>query len=193
MSASSPAGDHGDDEPHRPGAELVRAEHGEERAHQHHPLEADVHDAAALGEHAADRGERERRRADERRGEQRAPDDDLLEVVRARARGDDAEEDPDEPGRAGAPPACRAPRVSTHIPHGDREQPDEQRDPQRVRVEGRQRDHERREPDADADRPAVVGLGPTSGRPRTRRCSHRLLSCGRPPPGNRSFFRARQM
>ena len=59
-----------------PRVELVRAEDPEEAAGQHHPLEADVHDAAALGEHAADRREGERRREDEHVVDQHAPVDD---------------------------------------------------------------------------------------------------------------------
>ena len=41
---------------------LVRAPGAEERAHEHHALEADVHDTAPLGEHPAERGEEKRRR-----------------------------------------------------------------------------------------------------------------------------------
>ena len=35
----------------------VGAQKAEERAHQHHPLEPDVHDAGALGEEPAERRE----------------------------------------------------------------------------------------------------------------------------------------
>ena len=47
-----------------------RPPHGEEGAEQHHPLEADVHDARPFGEDAADGGEGERCRKTERRGEE---------------------------------------------------------------------------------------------------------------------------
>ena len=76
---------------------LSAARIAEERAHQHHPLEADVHDAGALREHAAERGEDERRRVAEHRGEERRPDDDGLELPDARA------------GREVAEPEARAP------------------------------------------------------------------------------------
>ena len=49
--------------PHPPVLQLVRAEEAEERAHQQHPLETDVHDAAPLREDPAERRERQRRRA----------------------------------------------------------------------------------------------------------------------------------
>ena len=62
MSASSRAGEHRDEEPDHPRAGLLGDEDAAEGAHEHHPLEADVDDAGALGEHAADRRERERRR-----------------------------------------------------------------------------------------------------------------------------------
>ena len=68
-------------EPERPRVQLVGAEDAEERAREHHSLQADVHDAAPLGEEAAHRGERERRRVPEHRGRQRRPDDHLVEVA----------------------------------------------------------------------------------------------------------------
>ena len=58
--------------PQRPSEPVVAApQMPKKRAHQHHPLERDVHDAAALGEHAAERAEGERRRVAQRRREQR--------------------------------------------------------------------------------------------------------------------------
>ena len=62
----------------------VGAPGAEERAGEHHPLEADVDHAGALGGHAAERGEGQRRRVAQRRGQQRGPDDDALEVGLAR-------------------------------------------------------------------------------------------------------------
>ena len=111
------AGERGAEQPERPGVELVGAEDPEERAREHHPLEADVHDAAALGEDPADRRERERRREAEHRRDQRRPDDDLLEVADARPRGEEAERDPehaDDDGAPAEPPARRG--VSVPIP-----------------------------------------------------------------------------
>ena len=80
------AGDHADDQAEEPRAGDVRAPGAEERAHQHHALERDVDDARALGEEAAERAEGQRRGVAQRRGQQRAPDDDLLEVADARLR-----------------------------------------------------------------------------------------------------------
>ena len=56
-----PADEHGRDEP-QPGvaARQRRGESGD-RAHEHHPLDAQVQDAGALGEDLADRGEQEHR------------------------------------------------------------------------------------------------------------------------------------
>ena len=48
-----------DHEAEPPGVELVGGHDREEGPHQHHSLEADVHDARTLGEHPAERGERE--------------------------------------------------------------------------------------------------------------------------------------
>ena len=78
----APASDR-DQQPEHPRVELVGAHDPEERAHQHHPLEADVHDAGALREHAAERREDERRREAEHRGEERRPDDDASRACRS--------------------------------------------------------------------------------------------------------------
>jgi len=55
ISAATPPAMSAQSRPRAQYAELVRTEHGEKCAGQHHPLEADVHDPAAFGEHAADR------------------------------------------------------------------------------------------------------------------------------------------
>ena len=78
--ARADADDHAPD----PAAGHVGAPDAEERAHQHHALEADVHDARALRRHAAERRERERRRVAQRGRQQRRPDHDALEVRLAR-------------------------------------------------------------------------------------------------------------
>ena len=80
ISASSAAGDHPDQQAEHPRAGHLGAPDAPERAHQHHALEPDVDDAAALGEQPAERGEQQRRRVAEHRGQQRRPDDDALEV-----------------------------------------------------------------------------------------------------------------
>ena len=76
MSAEHGAGDHRAQDSEHPGVQLVRAEHPEEAAGEHHPFEADVDYAAALGEEAADRRERERRREHEHQVDHLAPVDD---------------------------------------------------------------------------------------------------------------------
>src|SRR5262249_39957637 len=62
-------------EPDAPAASLVGPVEAPEGTHQHHPLEADVHDAAALGEDPADRGEHEGCRETERLCDQRRVED----------------------------------------------------------------------------------------------------------------------
>ena len=84
---------------------------------EHHPLEADVHDAAPLGEDAAHRREGERRREAEHRGDQRRPDDDLLEIADARAGGEVAERRSRARRPTTAPqPSRRSPRLSAPMP-----------------------------------------------------------------------------
>ena len=65
-------------------------------AHQHHALEPDVDHAAALGDHAAERREQQRRRVAERRRDQRRPGEHRLERrgrrVRRRDRAGDREQ-----------------------------------------------------------------------------------------------------
>ena len=70
ISASTPPAIARQDHAPHPGAQLVGPEDPEERAHQEHALEADVHHAAALGEHAADGGEDERGRVAQRGGDE---------------------------------------------------------------------------------------------------------------------------
>jgi hypothetical protein len=89
-----PAGQRRDQDAEEPRVELVGSEHAEERTGKHHPLEADVHDAAAFGEHAADRAEGERGREDQHRGDERGAEDDV-QVGGARVRGQDSERRPE--------------------------------------------------------------------------------------------------
>ena len=79
-----PAGGHADEDARDPVAGLVGSPDAPEGAHEHHPLEADVHDPAPLGEDAPERPVDERRREDEHRGDQRRPREDDLEVVDTR-------------------------------------------------------------------------------------------------------------
>ena len=79
-----PAGGHADEDARDPVAGLVGTPDAPEGAHEHHPLEADVHDPAPLREDAAERPVDERRREDEHRGDERRPREDDLEVVDTR-------------------------------------------------------------------------------------------------------------
>ena len=99
-------------------ARHVRAPDREERAHQHHPLEADVHDARALGEEAAERREDQRRREPQRRREERAPDDDGVEILHARSRREEADDEARRPGRRGV--RADAPLAADPGPDPDR-------------------------------------------------------------------------
>ena len=140
MPIASPSG-------HAPGH--VGAPDGEERAREHHPLEADVHDARALGEQPAERGEDERSRVAEHRREQRAPDDDRFEVVDARAGREVADREPEHAGcdRVAADAALAAdPRADADR---EREEADHDRSDRAPNLDRRQRDE--RGEDADDD------------------------------------------
>ena len=105
-------GEHGDDQPADPRVRDVRAPDAEERAHEHHALERDVDHAAALGEQPAERAEEQRRGVAQRRGQQRAPDDDLLEVADAgQRRGQPAGDAGERPRRSRPSPAAASPRL----------------------------------------------------------------------------------
>ena len=96
-----------------PRAELVRARRPRRTPPSASSLEPDVHHAASLGEHAADRGERQRRRVAERRGEERRPDDDTCRVSSAGDRGEGAREAiPRIRARDRAPREAATPRVT---------------------------------------------------------------------------------
>ena len=92
------AGEHRDHEPELPGVGDVGSPDREERAHQHLPLEADVHDTAPLGEHSPDRRERQRSRIAQRCGDKRRPDDDEVEVLDARLGREHAKRNAEEVG-----------------------------------------------------------------------------------------------
>ena len=123
-------------------------------AHQEHALEPDVHHAAALGEHAADRREDQRRRVAEHRGGQGPPHEHRLEVRHAGDRGRDAERPERErqhhrrdPEAAAAPPRRPRPQRERrrrdrdrhrglprrHRRHGDPERDDGEGDPRDAR------------------------------------------------------------
>jgi len=91
-----PAGEHCCQDSHDPASALVCAVHAPEGAHQHHPLEADVDDAASLREHPADSGKHEGRREDEHRCDQIGPEH-LVQVLGARLDREVAEPDPGHP------------------------------------------------------------------------------------------------
>ncbi len=173
ISGEQPAGDGGQQHPRLPGPELVRPEDPEEAAHQQHALEPDVHHPAALGEHAADRREDERRRVPEHRGGQGRPHEHRLEVRHARDRGRDAQRPERErqhhrrdPEAAAAPP--RRPR-----PQGERRRRDRDR-------HGRAPRRHRRHGDPDRD----------DRRGRSRRCRSPERRAGRGPAPSRGPGRA---
>jgi hypothetical protein len=143
------AGRSGDQEPDHPASALVRAVEAPEGTHQHHPLEADVHDAAALGEDPADRGEDEGCRKAERLCDQRRVED-RIEVAHGRPGGENAEPDPEETGRHGAP--AEPPATAGHGPDAQNcgDQADEDRPVDRPRLERRDREEGRKCSDEDA-------------------------------------------
>ena len=151
------AGEDADGQAADPAVGLVRAPGAEEGAHQHHPLEADVHHAAALGEHPAERGEEQRRREDERQRDERRPRDDGGEVVGVRPRDEDAADHADQ--AAGDRPPARPARAVADRPGAERHSgaADEQRGGDRAHDDRRQhepeREHAHEDPDpGDADR-----------------------------------------
>jgi hypothetical protein len=148
---------HRDHDAQRPRVRLVGAPETEEGTHQHHPLEPDVHDAAALGEHPADRRKRQRRRVAERRGEEGAPDDDGVEVRHARPRSEQAESDPQQACGDGAEPdpahaAARGPDARGHGDDAEQGRPEEA-----PFLQGRQRHPEGDETEDDAGDPDRPG------------------------------------
>ena len=144
------AGERGDPEPELPRLELVGREDPEEGAGEHHSLEPDVRDPAALGEDPAHRRERERGRVAEHGGEERRPDDDLVEVGDARPGREIAEPDPCRPGDDGAPAQTLGVARDGVAAEPDRHEPEQDREDRRADVQRRQRQPERRETGEDA-------------------------------------------
>src|SRR3954468_209613 len=99
-------GDHRDDQADGPRATEIRPEDPEVRAHEHHALDADVHDAAALGDQAAERAPEQRRGEPQHRRDQRRPRDDVLEVAGARLGRGERAGAADQAGRDRAPAAA---------------------------------------------------------------------------------------
>ena len=134
-------GEHRDENADDPAATLVGAVDAPEGAHQHHPLEPDVHDSAPLRDHAAERAERERRREHEHLRDQVGREDDL-EVARARSGRQVAEREADHARRDRTPAgAARAARDRPQA-GGDREDPEQDRHGRRARRERRDRAQE---------------------------------------------------
>ncbi len=148
-------GRHTDQQPHDPRPGLVRAVEAPEGAHQHQPLERDVHDAAPLGEDAGDRAEDERRRKPECLGNERRIEDGL-EVPGPRPCREDAEADPEQaPGdRAVAKPPT--PARSRPDPERGREDTESDRPGRRTCLDRRDRKEGRKRTEADRD---VAGRG----------------------------------
>ena len=153
-----------------PAPGLVGAPDPPEGAHQHHPLEADVHDAGPLGEHPADRRERQRRREDEHLGDQaRVPD--LVQVRLAGARRELGEADADDRSRDRAPPHLQRATRRGEDAAESREDADDQRPRERPRLNRRSREPEREDPEHDPERADRLRL-------EQARAQHALDRCG---------------
>ena len=146
------AGEHRAQQAEHPRAGLVRGQDPEEGSGQHHPLEADVDDAGALGEQAADGREDERRRKAEHRGEERRPDEDRVQVPDARLRRQRA--DPGSRNACGNRPPPQSPLPSRRRPdaRGQRQDARRDRDQRAPRIDGRQGDPEGEEAERDSGR-----------------------------------------
>jgi len=132
--------DGGGDEAHLPRAELVGAEAGEERTGEHHPLEADVHDAAPLGDEAADRCIGERPSPRRASTDERAPRTTWVRWSFEELVARTPRPIPMMPIAIAPQPIRRTPRLTAQIAARDREESDEDRHDLRVRVERRQRE-----------------------------------------------------
>ncbi len=141
---------HADEQAQEPRVEQVGAEDPEERAHEHHALQADVHDAAALGHDPAQGGEEQRRGVAQRRGDQRRPRHHVLEVVDPRLRRGHGAGTADEARRNGAPAHAFLTAADRPRAGGHRQQPDEDRRHRRAHQGRWQRDEPRDEPERDA-------------------------------------------
>ena len=139
-----------DQDPAHPRAGDVRPPGAEERADQHHALEADVHDARALGRDAAERGEGQRRRIAQRGGQQRRPDDDALEVPDARLRRPVGAGHADHAGHDGGPADPLLPRADGDRREAQAGQGQDHRRDQRPDEDRRQREVERDQAEGDA-------------------------------------------
>ena len=146
-----PTGGRAHEEARYPGAALVRAVDAPEGAHQHHPLEPDVHDAAALREQAAQRRERERGRPAERRGDQRRPDEDHREARARRLHDEQRRADPDEPADDSA--AADAPLPARERPDSrrDRQEPERRGSSDAAFLDRRQGNPHGEQPEGDPD------------------------------------------
>ena len=116
-----PAEEHRHQEPDDPAAAPDRPPDAEEGPGQHHPLEPDVHDAGALGEDAAHRGERERRREAERRGEHPRGEDAVERRPRPSPAARRSRVVPAMPRPIAHQPSFRSPRGTAAIPQRDRD------------------------------------------------------------------------
>ncbi len=144
------AGDHGDQHAGDPRARLVGAPDAEEGAGEHHPLEPDVHDAAPLREHAAERGIGQRSGVPERGTEQRPPGERGLEVRHAGVLEEQAEPEADRArGNRSPADAALVPRDRVAAA-GDRNDAEHDRHRGRTRVRRRQAQPAAEDADEDA-------------------------------------------
>ena len=139
-----------DEDASDPGAGLVRAVGAEVGAHEHHSFQADVHDAAALGEHAADRGEGQRRRVPEGGRDQGRPDEDTFQVRRGGPHREESAGDADEAEHNRDPADACLSAGDRPDPGCGPEDPDGNRRRHRSHAERRQRQRERQDAERDA-------------------------------------------
>ena len=155
----------------RPGVRPDRAPDPEERPGQEHPLERHVDDAAPLAVEPADRRERERRRVAQRRGAERPPHDDAVQVRRRRAGREHAEDDPEHARRdRGAAVSDRSARCRPDAGE-DGDQPDQDRQGGRPGRERRQSKPEGEAAQRDPREADLLRTGPAA-HARLRRRSH---------------------
>ena len=141
---------HSDQDARDPRSRHVGAPDAPEGTHQHHPLDTDVHDPAALGEDPAERSEDERRSEDEHRCDQARPREDDLEIVDARPCREVGPGDPKGADDDRAPTGADRPLGSCIDPCGHAGSCEKCRHDQSAVMNRRKRDPERRDSEDDA-------------------------------------------
>ena len=141
---------HSDQDARDPRSGHVGAPDAPEGTHQHHPLDTDVDDPAALGEDPAERSVDERCREDEHRRDQARPREDDLEIVDARPCREVGPGDPKGADDDRAPTRAHRPPVGRVDPCGAADSCEKGRHDQAAVMNRRKRDPERRDSEDDA-------------------------------------------